>query len=68
MGGITVGGMPLSHLDVHHLREHVAVVSQNPNLFDATVADNISYGAPGLSRAAVVEAAKAANVHEFIMS
>ncbi|VDC05242.1 unnamed protein product [Peniophora sp. CBMAI 1063] len=67
MGSVTVGGTPISHLDVHHLREHVAVVSQNPNLFDATVADNISYGAPGLPRAAVIEAAKAANVHEFIM-
>ena len=55
-------------MDVKHLRAHVAVVSQSPHLFDASVAENIAYGNAGLSPADIVHAAQAAHVHEFIMS
>ncbi|KZP10603.1 P-loop containing nucleoside triphosphate hydrolase protein [Athelia psychrophila] len=65
-GAIAVGGHRIAGTDVTHLRDHVAVVSQNPNLFDATVAENIAYGTAGLSRTDIARAARAANVHEFI--
>jgi ATP-binding cassette subfamily B (MDR/TAP) protein 1 len=65
---LTIGSHDLSTIDVDYLREHVAVVSQNPNLFDATITENISYGSKNLSFEDVQQAARAANVHDFIMS
>lgn len=67
-GTISVGNNDIRATDVNHLREHVAVVSQNPNLFDATISENISYGNTVLSATDIRRAAKAANVHDFIMS
>ena len=63
----------MNGLDVGWLREHVGVVSQQPNLFDASIADNIRYGASSpsshnaISDQDIREAAKSANVHSFIM-
>jgi len=67
-GSITIGHHPVHHTDVHYLRDHVAVVSQQPNLFDATIAENIAYGTQGLSMEQIQAAARAANVHDFILS
>lgn len=67
-GSITIGDTQLGATDVRYLRENVSVVSQNPNLFDATISDNISYGSKSMSMADVRRAAKAANVHDFIMT
>ncbi|KAF9817369.1 hypothetical protein IEO21_03510 [Rhodonia placenta] len=67
-GSITVGLNELRSTEVHHLREHVAVVSQQPNLFDATIAENISYGSKSLTLEDIQRAAKAAHVHDFIES
>jgi ATP-binding cassette subfamily B (MDR/TAP) protein 1 len=67
-GKIYVGADRVQAISVDHLRAHVSVVSQNPTLFDATVAENIAYGNDGLSTQAVEAAARAANVHDFIMS
>jgi ATP-binding cassette subfamily B (MDR/TAP) protein 1 len=55
-------------MDVTHLRHHISVVSQNPNLFDATIAENIRYGNESMSEVDIRTAAKAANVHDFVMS
>ncbi|KIM36272.1 hypothetical protein M413DRAFT_319602 [Hebeloma cylindrosporum] len=57
----------LGDVDVRYLRDQVSVVSQQPNLFDATVAENIRYGNVAVSDVDVRVAAKKANVHEFIM-
>lgn len=65
-GRIYLGPNLLSSTDVHHLREHVAVVSQHSNLFDATIAANIAYGNASLSMEDIQAAAKAAHVHNFI--
>ena len=54
--------------DVTHLRHHISVVSQNPNLFDTTIAENIRYSNESASEVDIRKAAKAANVHEFVMS
>jgi ATP-binding cassette subfamily B (MDR/TAP) protein 1 len=71
-GTISVGLSELRATDVNYLRDHVAVVSQTPNLFDASIRENIAYGRVGedngMSDADVERAARAANVHEFVMS
>jgi ATP-binding cassette subfamily B (MDR/TAP) protein 1 len=67
-GVITIDGSPLHTINVEHLREHVSIVSQNPNLFDASIAENIRYGNKSINDADIKNAAKAAHVHEFIMS
>lgn len=67
-GTITVGKNELRSTDVHHLRDHVSVVSQQPHLFDASITENITYGNPSLSTAEVHDAAEAAHVHDFIQS
>ena len=67
-GTITIGQDLLSAINAQHLRHHVAVVSQNANLFDASIKENIAYGNPFLTDDEIRAAAKAANVHKFIMS
>ncbi|KAG0696805.1 P-loop containing nucleoside triphosphate hydrolase protein [Suillus ampliporus] len=71
-GTISVGLNELRATDINYLRDHVAVVSQSPNLFDASIRENIAYGRVGedngMSDADVERAARAANVHDFIMS
>ena len=67
-GTITIGNADIRSVTVQHLREHVSVVSQSPNLFNATIAENIAYGNKTLSRSTIERAAKAAHVHDFIMS
>ena len=57
-GTITLGGIKLRRTDVHHLREHVSVVSQQPNLFDGSVRENIMYGAVSISDVDVERAAR----------
>ncbi|KZT00697.1 P-loop containing nucleoside triphosphate hydrolase protein [Laetiporus sulphureus 93-53] len=68
LGSISIGLNALRSTDVHHLREHVAVVSQHANLFDTTITENIAYGSKSISDADVRRAAQAANVHEFVES
>ena len=67
-GQVLVDGVPLSQLDIHSYREFVAVVPQEVFLFSGTVAENIAYGKPGATRKEVIEAAKVANAHEFIVN
>ncbi|KAF9045011.1 P-loop containing nucleoside triphosphate hydrolase protein [Panaeolus papilionaceus] len=66
-GRITIDGIPLSDIQTSHLREQVSVVSQSPNLFDASVEENIRYGSYGVTPTDVRKAAKKAMVHEFVM-
>ncbi|KAF9531240.1 P-loop containing nucleoside triphosphate hydrolase protein [Crepidotus variabilis] len=69
-GRITVGyaQTDLREMNIHHLRDNVSVVSQQPNLFDASIAENIRYGDKNITDVDIRIAAKAAHVHEFIMS
>ncbi len=64
-GRITLGGMDLRSLPLAHLRSRIAIVTQEPFLFDDTVRANITMGTQA-DEAAVVAAAKAANAHDFI--
>lgn len=68
-GRITLGGKPITDLDTAWLRRQVAVVAQEPVLFDGTVADNIRYPmTENLLQEQVELAAKAAASHDMIMS
>ena len=66
-GKIHMDRFDLSRSDVKWLRNHIAVVSQSANLFDASVADNIAYGSD-VPTGEIHRAAQAANIHEFIQS
>jgi len=66
-GMIRVDGRDLREFDVRSWREHIGVVLQEPFLFHGTIAENIAYSRPEVSELEIIEAAKAANAHEFIM-
>lgn len=65
-GAILVDGVDVRDYDLNWLRGRIGVVLQEPYLFYGTIADNIRYGRPDASLAEVVEAARAANAHDFI--
>jgi len=65
-GAVTVNGRDIRELKLHDLRSKIALVTQEPFLFDDTVAANIAYGRPGASRAEIEAAASAAAAHDFI--
>ncbi len=65
-GAVRVDGSDIRGLTLASLRRHIAVVTQETFLFDASVADNIRYAEADASREDVVQAAKAANAHAFI--
>jgi ATP-binding cassette subfamily B (MDR/TAP) protein 1 len=67
-GTIMIGQSNLATINSTHLRHHVAVVSQNANLFDASIKENIAYGNKALTDDDILQAAKAASMHDFIMS
>lgn len=65
-GRITLDGTDIRQLTLEGLRRQVSIVLQEPLLFSGSIAENIRYGELGADRAAIVEAAKAANAHDFI--
>lgn len=66
-GEILVDGIPLDEYKLGYLRRNIAIVSQNVSLFNTSVANNIAFGLQDENNdKAIVEAAKAANAHEFI--
>lgn len=66
-GAITIDGQNIAEHQQSSLRGQLAIVQQEPILFHRTLAENISYGRPGASRGDIIEAAKQANAHDFIM-
>lgn len=67
-GEILIDGYNVKQLSSSTLRKNIAIVSQEIFLFSGTVADNIRYARPKASFEEVIEAAKIANAHEFIMN
>lgn len=65
-GKILVDGIDLRDVELGGYRKQVGMVLQDPHLFHGSILDNIRYGQPDSSLLEVVEAAKAANVHEFV--
>ncbi len=67
-GVITVDGVDIKQIEMASLRRNVAIVSQEVYIFRGTIADNIRYAKPEASMEEVVNAAKAANAHDFILA
>ena len=67
-GRICIDGKDISHLTLKSLRNHIGIVQQDVYLFAGTILENIRYGKPDASREEVIQAAKNANAHDFIMS
>ncbi|KAG6555293.1 hypothetical protein Mapa_003336 [Marchantia paleacea] len=66
-GTIRLNGVPLADVDHRHLHEKISIVSQEPTLFNCSVAENIAYGVKGsVSPAEIERASKMANAHEFV--
>jgi ATP-binding cassette subfamily B protein/subfamily B ATP-binding cassette protein MsbA len=66
-GRILLDGIDIRKLTLKSLRRQISIVLQEPLLFSGTIAENIRYGRLGASTEEVVEAAKDANAHDFIM-
>ncbi len=67
-GSITIDGQDLRHVTQESLRSAIGIVPQDTVLFNDTIEYNIAYGKPGASKEAIVSAARAASIHEFIES
>jgi len=65
-GQILVGGVDVRHWNLEALRRQISIIEQDIYLFSRTIADNIAFGCPGAGREQVIEAAKAAQAHDFI--
>jgi subfamily B ATP-binding cassette protein MsbA len=65
-GKVEIDGLPIQSLRIADLRFHLALVSQDILLFNATVADNISFGKIGATRDEIIAAAREAHAHDFI--
>lgn len=66
-GSVKIDGTDVRDIKLKSLRDHIGIVQQDVYLFAGTVLDNISYGKPGSTREEIIEAAKLANAHDFIM-
>ncbi|CAI0455747.1 unnamed protein product [Linum tenue] len=67
-GSVKIDGRDIRSYHLRSLRRHIALVSQEPTLFAGTIKENIAYGAAteNVGEAEIVEAAKAANAHDFV--
>jgi len=67
-GRVLLDGMPIGELNLQDLRRAIGYVAQDTFLADASVAQNIAYGMADATREAVIEAAKSAEAHDFIVA
>ncbi|KAJ2320506.1 hypothetical protein H4R23_001127 [Coemansia sp. Cherry 401B] len=65
-GAVSVGGLNVRGWNVSSLRRGLAIVGQEPVLFDYTIGENIAYGNPEATQLEIEQAAKAANAHTFV--
>jgi ATP-binding cassette, subfamily B, bacterial len=66
-GRVLIDGQDIAEATQQSLRSQIAIVQQDPILFHRSLAENIAYARPGASMAAVEQAARLANAHEFIL-
>lgn len=66
-GSITIDGKDIRSVTLESLRRNIGMVQQDVYMFSGTVAENILYGKPGASHEEVMNAARLANAHDFIM-
>jgi len=67
-GEICIDGQSIRSVTQDSLREHIAVVPQEPMLFHRSIRENIAYGKPGATMDEIIEVARKAEAHDFIMS
>jgi ABC-type multidrug transport system fused ATPase/permease subunit len=67
-GEILVDGNPLANIDMENWRAHVGYVAQDVFLLNDTIEENIRFYYPDLSHEAITEAAKRANIHDFVLT
>ena len=67
-GSVKIDGVDVRDLTLHSLRNQIGMVQQDVYLFSGSVFDNIEYGKPGATKEEIVQAAKLAGAHDFIMS
>lgn len=67
-GGVFIDGLDIRDYQLHSLRQLMGIVSQEAILFNDTIYNNILFGMVGVSMEEVVQAAKVANAHDFIMA
>jgi ATP-binding cassette subfamily B protein len=67
-GRVLVDGIDIRQLTLSSLRQHTGLVLQDSFLFSSTIAENIAYGRPDASHQEIVEVAKVARAHDFIMN
>lgn len=67
-GKITLGGVDIRDIPYDELLDRISIVMQNVQLFDNTIEENIRVGKKGATKEEVIEAAKKARIHDFIMS
>ena len=67
-GKITLGGIDIRDIPYDELLDRISIVMQNVQLFDNTIEENIRVGKKGATKEEIIEAAKKARIHDFIMS
>ncbi|MBK8974559.1 MAG: ABC transporter ATP-binding protein [Planctomycetes bacterium] len=67
-GRILIDGQDLRELELASFRRHIAMVAQQPFLFNATIRENIACGRPGATMDDVVQAATLAQIHDFVLT
>lgn len=67
-GKITIDGYDIRKVKQRSLRRQIGIVLQEPFLFKGSIAENIAYGNPRVPPEKIIEAAKAANIHDFVIS
>ncbi len=66
-GNLYIDGKNIKEYSLHSLRNQISIVTQEPILFNDTIAANIALGKPGATEAEIIEAAKIANAYDFII-
>jgi ABC-type multidrug transport system fused ATPase/permease subunit len=67
-GRITIDGTDIKNVTLKSLRHQISIVTQDSVIFPGTIAQNIAYGQPTASRDEIIDAAKKAHAHDFIMA
>ena len=67
-GAVHIDGVDVRDVTQDSLRRSIGIVQQDVYLFDGTIGENIAYGRPDASLEEIIDAAKKANIHEFVMS
>ena len=67
-GSIRIDGVDIRDVTLESLRRHIGIVQQDVFLFNGSIRDNILYGRPDASEEEMIEAAKRANIHDYVLS